>query len=261
MNEWSKARRRNALLIALVFILVVVAFPIYYFTREVPTCFDNKQNGDETGVDCGGSCTLLCGAESLPIIMKGDPRLLKVASSTYELVAYATNPNPSSAVLKASYTFSLYEASSTLPVKTVTGFTYVPKGVDFAIFEGPFDLGDKVPTRTTFSWDNTSLVWAKDNNPSPSLDITDASISHASTTPRVDATITNASLTAFQNIYLITLILNDSGTIMAASKTYVDALRPNETAPVVFTWPSAFKDVPASVKILPMVLPDSSYIK
>jgi hypothetical protein len=28
-----------------------------------PTCFDVTKNGDEEGVDCGGSCELPCGGE------------------------------------------------------------------------------------------------------------------------------------------------------------------------------------------------------
>ncbi len=262
MNEWSKARKRNAFLIFLTFLIVVVALPYYYlFIREVPACFDNKQNGDETGVDCGGSCSLLCSGESLPIIMKGDPRVLKIASSTYELVAYATNPNAGSAILKAGYTFNLYEASSSVPIKSVTGYTFVPKNSDFAIFEGPLNLGDKTPTRTTFLWDNASLTWVKDASAFPGITVTDTGVSNASTSPRIDGMVRSSSLDALNNIYLIALVFNDTGTIMAASKTYIDTLSPRESSPVVFTWPNSFKEIPASVKILPMVLPDSSYIK
>lgn len=30
-----------------------------YFVKA-PSCMDNKKNGTETGIDCGGSCTLAC---------------------------------------------------------------------------------------------------------------------------------------------------------------------------------------------------------
>jgi hypothetical protein len=261
MNEWSRSRRRNALLIALAFLVVVIALPLYYFFNITPTCFDTKQNGDETGVDCGGSCTLICGSQALPLIMKGDARVLEIATSTYEVVAHVQNPNPSSKIMKARYTFTLYEASSSIPVKTVAGYVYVPKNTDFAVFEGPFNLADKMPSRVTFYWDNASLVWIKDAAARPNIEIAEASITNASTSPRVDASVMSSSLEPLQNIYLTALIFDNTGTIMAASKTYIDALNPRETVPVTFTWPRGFKQAPASVTVLPVLLPDSSYIK
>ncbi len=32
-----------------------------------PTCTDSIQNGDESGVDCGGSCSLICSSDRIPI--------------------------------------------------------------------------------------------------------------------------------------------------------------------------------------------------
>jgi len=261
MNQWSRTRRRNALLIVLAFLVVVIAVPLYFFFQVTPTCFDNKQNGDETGVDCGGSCTTLCGSESLPIISKGDPRVLQVASSTYEAVAYVQNPNATGMIVRASYVFKLYEASSTVPVKTITNSVYVPKNATFAVFEGPFDMGDKKPVRATFTWDTSTLNWVKDASASPDIAVTDAHITQASSTPRADATIENRSLADFSNIYLVSLVFDNTGTIAAASKTYVDTLGAGESAPVSFIWPEPFSFAPASIQIIPTVLPDSSYIR
>ncbi|MDB5194613.1 MAG: hypothetical protein JWN50_627 [Parcubacteria group bacterium] len=261
MNNWSRRRKRNILLIALFFLVVVIGLPLYFFFQVTPTCFDTKQNGDETGVDCGGSCTLLCGSQSLPLIMKGDPRLLKVSTSTYEAVAYVQNPNATGVIMKAGYTFTLYEASSSVPVKTITGYTYVPKNTDFAIFEGPFDMGDKAPSRVTFAWNNASLVWTKNTDANPVINVADNGVANASTTPRVDARVTTTSLSELSNIYFVSLVFNDTGTIMAASKTYLDTLAPGEVSPIVFFWPSPFTALPASVRIIPVVLPDPSYIK
>ena len=37
--------------------LVLVVSP---YINEIPSCTDNKQNGDEKGIDCGGSCRKSC---------------------------------------------------------------------------------------------------------------------------------------------------------------------------------------------------------
>ena len=38
-------------------ILFLIGFAVYFlFFKQPPSCFDKKQNQNETGVDCGGSC-------------------------------------------------------------------------------------------------------------------------------------------------------------------------------------------------------------
>ncbi len=245
---------------ALLVLVIVIALPLYYFFQVQPTCFDTKQDGDETGVDCGGSCTTLCSSQSLPLIAKGDPRVLRVSTSTYEVVAYVQNPNAIGVVVHASYTFKLYEASSTIPVKTINASVYVPKNATFAVFEGPFDLGDKRPTRATFEWDLSSLDWTSDPDPTPDIFITNDGVKFSSTTPRIDAVVKNRSLQSVSNLYLVALVFDNTGTIAAASKTYIDDLASNMSVPVSLTWPGSFSFTPASVVIIPIVLPDASYI-
>jgi hypothetical protein len=261
MNEWSKRRRRNIFILALFCLIVVISLPLYYFLQVVPTCSDAKQNGDETGVDCGGSCTTLCQSQSLPLIAKGDPRLLQIASSTYEAVAYIQNPNTNGQIAKAVYTFTFYEASSTLPVKTITGSAFVPKNTDFAVFVGPFDSGDKALARVTFAWDPATLDWQKNTDNVPVINISGKEVINASSTPRINAGVSSQLATPINNLYLVALVFDASGTIMAASKTYIETLDPGTTEPAVFSWPNPFIFTSALVRILPVVLPDASYIQ
>jgi hypothetical protein len=193
--------------------------------------------------------------------MKGDPQVLRVATSTYEAVVYVENPNATGVIAHAGFTISLYEASSTVPVKVVSDSVYVPKNQDFAIFEGPFDLASSTPARAVLSWDESSLDWVKDESAMPGIVVTQNGISNASSSPRLEASVKNASLAPYGSISLIALIFDDTGTIAAASKTYVDSLAPGESAPATFTWPSGFTFLPASVRIIPTVLPDASYVR
>src|SRR3989344_7966424 len=93
MNQWSIRRKRIILSIIVLAIVVFVGAPIFLLFYRAPTCFDGKWNGDETGIDCGRSCQLLCTAESLPLLLKGDPRVFKIADNIFEIVALIENPN------------------------------------------------------------------------------------------------------------------------------------------------------------------------
>lgn len=262
MNKWS--RRRKRIIVSFIFcaFLVLVALPSYLLFYRPPTCFDSKQNQDETGIDCGGSCQLLCTAESLPLIIKGDPRVLKVTDNKYVVVALVENPNANAEIYRAKYFIRLYNAQSIAPIKVIEGETFVPKGATFAIFEGPFiALGETFPLRATLEWRSASLAWKKNDSTIPKLRIISKTLSEENISPRIDALIENTSLSSVSNVDIISLIYDEKGSIFAASKTFIDSLPAGSRAPVVFSWPKPFSERVLNVELIIRVLPDRSFIK
>src|SRR3989344_9594601 len=170
MNKWSRRRKRIVVSIIFIAFLFLIAIPAYLLFYRAPTCFDGRQNKDETGVDCGGSCQLLCTADSLPLIIKGDPQVLKLTNNTYEVVALVENPNTNAEIYRAKYFIRLYSAQSIAPAKLIEGETFIPKGAEFAIFEGPFTIASGVvPLRATIEWQPSSLQWKKSDALIPKL--------------------------------------------------------------------------------------------
>ena len=262
MNQWSRRRKRIILSIIIFILVFLIGAPLFFLFYRAPTCNDLKQNGDETGVDCGGSCQLLCPALSLPLILKGDPRVLKIQENTFELVALIENPNTGGEIYRAGYTLKLYDALSIIPLKVIKGETYVPKGATFAIFEGPFNLEEGIiPTRATLEWQEESLMWQKNTSQTPDLVVRNSSFSREDTSPRLDASVENISLENVSNIDLVALISNETGSIFAASKTFIDTLPVRGRTPVVFTWPRPFGEKALDINIIIRILPDRSFIR
>ena len=261
MNKWSIRRRRIALSIVIGALVIIIGVPLYFFMYKAPTCFDGKKNADEIGVDCGGSCNLLCSAQSLDIQTKGDARILKVATSTYEVVVSVQNPNPSASILKAGYSFKIYTASSTGPIKIIKNITFVPKASSFVVFEGPFNLGEAVPTRVVFEWDKATLVWGKDNVVGADIKVEESVLSNTDKLPKLEAMVKNFSLGRVTNIELVALVFDENDNIVGASKTFVDILAPNESTPIVFTWTNPFMSSSIRSLIFTRILPDASYIR
>jgi hypothetical protein len=260
MNEWARNRKRIILAIVLFALVVLVGIPLYFLFYQKPTCFDRTQNGDETGVDCGGSCQLLCSAESLPLIARGDPRVLTIATSTFEVVALLDNPNPTAVIERAKYTLKVFDLASAIPVKTIEGEIYVPKGEEFAIFAGPFTLeAGIVPTRATLEWQKESLIWQKDALEAPEVDVVDKALSKEDTVPRLDATVENNSLEEAKNLDFVALISDENGNIFAASKTFIEYIGAGEEVPIIFTWPRPFNAKAAQITIITRLLPDRSF--
>ncbi|MBX4189639.1 hypothetical protein KW785_03565 [Candidatus Parcubacteria bacterium] len=259
MNEWSIKRKRIILGLVLLALIILLGIPFLLYFHQTPTCSDGKRNGDETGVDCGGSCQLLCPLEASPLIVKGDPQVLYVATSTFDIIAYMQNPNINGEVALAPYTINIYDDTSSGPLRTISGKTFIPKNSTFAIFQGPFDFGSSTPTRATFSWGN--LIWKKNKSEVPELIVKDVLLTNADTKPRIDASVYNTTLQKVSNIELVALIFDENGTIVHASRTVVDTLGPNEVATLVYTWPSAFVGTTTAIEIVPRTFPDASLIK
>jgi hypothetical protein len=262
MNDWSRTRKRIILLIVFSFLAILVAVPFFLLVYEKPTCMDNKRNGDETGVDCGGSCQRLCTPEALPLILKGDPRVLIIAPNTYEIVGLVGNPNPGAEIYRAKYTVKIYDSVSALPIKTIDGSAHIPKGRTVALFEGPFTLPAEVaPTRATLEWQEMSLDFRKTEVPEPEIEVFDLELANSSSSPRLTAKVENLSLGNVSNIDFVALISDAGGNIFAASKTYIDSLEAGETADIFFAWPRPFSKQAANTQIIERVLPDRSFIR
>ncbi|OHA96986.1 MAG: hypothetical protein A3J09_02925 [Candidatus Zambryskibacteria bacterium RIFCSPLOWO2_02_FULL_51_21] len=262
MNSWSRRRKRIILAIIFFVLIVLVGVPVFFLFYRAPTCFDGRQNGDEAGVDCGGSCQLLCRAESLPLIIKGDPRILSLATSTFEVIALVENANNSGEIYRAGYVLKIYDASSAVPVKTLEGFAYVPPGSVFAVFEGPFVLeAGVIPNRAVLEWQEGSLVWQKNAAPAPELLVLDPALSRETTSPRLEAVISNPTLADLANIDLTAVVSDAEGNIFAASKTFVESLPAGSKSTAIFTWPKPFDRQAAGTEIIVRVFPDRSFIR
>jgi len=261
MNPWAFKRKSITFGIFLLFVLLFVALPAYYFTRSSPKCTNLIQDGDETGVDCGGSCALLCKPETLPLITRGEARINRISSSSYTASVLVENPNLSGEVKRAKYNLSIYSSGVKDPVKVFNKETYIGPNSTFALFEGPFTLTGSGPFRAVFEWED-GLIWEKNvvssaliGVESPNLLIT------ATSSQRLEARLINRSTKSISNVEVVAILSDIDGNTVASSKTFVDFIEAGDSAPISFSWPEPFASVPVTTKILPHPLPDKSYIR
>lgn len=256
MNPWSIRRKRIIFSIVFLSLILLIGVPLYFILYKAPSCFDGKKNADEAGIDCGGSCKLLCTADSLPLILKGDPRIIKISDNLFEVVALLENPNATGEVYRAEYSFKLYDSSSLTPVKVIEGKVYIPKGSTFALFEGPFQLEKGVvPNRAILEWNKDSLVWKKSNLDLPEFKVKDLRVSRENSRPRLDALVENVSLENIYNIDLVAFVYDMSGNIFTASKTFIEELPTKGSLPVVFSWPQPFDKEVFRIEIVAHPIP------
>ena len=248
MNSWAKNRKRTILGLVLLCLIVFIGLPIFFLFYQKPTCSDGKQNGDELGIDCGGSCQRLCAVESLPLVVKGDPRILKIATSTYEVVALINNLNSNVEVASAHYKFKLFDGQSLASFKTIEGSEFIGPG-ETLLFAGPFEM-EANPIRATLEWEQSSIVFKK-SVATGKVEVKNLILKGN----RVEADIKNPTLKSVSKIDLSAIIFDQDGNIFAAAKTFINRLKAGEETKAVFTWLAPFEGRPAEIKIISRILP------
>src|SRR3989344_3830217 len=87
---WALKRQIFYTSVLCVFFLIFGFLVGYPYLNKPPTCNDGKQNGDESGVDCGGLCLRACIGE-VDIISILWSRAFQVVPGRYNAVAYIEN--------------------------------------------------------------------------------------------------------------------------------------------------------------------------
>lgn len=253
--SWSQ-RRKAIYSVSFLSVLLLVFLIIFllFFNNKKPTCFDSIKNGNETGVDCGGSCVILCRADyANPSIVW--VRWAKVLSSgSYNLLAYGENPNLNAGALNVPYHYKIYDNKNILLYEN-SGFTYVPSENNFVIFEDGIHIGDKVPARVDFQFLTQNISWQKIQNLELGIKTISQTLINEDTRPKLLATIQNTTLKPMQNIQSVAILYDQNDNAIAFSKTKIDLLDKNSTTDIVFTWPETFQSKVYKIEIVSEILP------
>lgn len=235
--SWAGRRRTMYIGGIVATLLIVVGIPLIFILHEPPTCFDGSKNGAERGVDCGGSCALLCPFEiTKPTILWS--RVFKITEGVYNAVAYIEHPNSNSGVIEAPYTFKLFDSFNIL-ITERTGITFLLPNTLTPIFEGGITTGERIPARTFFEF-NTDLRWIRTPEKEHSLFVKNQRLSNIEKTPRIDAVVENVSVDDLFDLEVVGVVFDVDDNAIAASRTIIPLLERQSSEEIVFTWPEPF---------------------
>lgn len=225
---------------------------IYPYFNKAPTCFDGKQNGQESGVDCGGICQIACTIEVDQVSVLWS-RAFRVVPGRYNAVAYLVNHNPSVSVAKIKYRFRFADKDN-IYIGKRDGETFIPPGRNFVVFEPAIDVGNSVPIYTSFEF--TELpVWV--NVPKGLIDqakiaVSDIKLEGENTSPKLFAKVRNTSLFRIPEVSFTVILYDALGNAINASHTYVDVMTKEEQKDISFTWPEPIPIKVVSQEVIPM---------
>lgn len=234
---WAEKRQIQYFSVFMTLAIIVVGIPLFSIYYEKPTCYDNKENGGELGVDCSGPCTRLCPAYvTKPVVIW--QKVFQVEPGLYSAVAYIQNPNINAESYKVPYTFTFRDSANAV-IEERKGTAYIPAGKNFAVFESGILLPkDSGPIRTSFVFDD-GFEWLAASS-TPLVSISRQIIDGISNTPSISVDIVNISKRNLGRVNIIAIVYDTEGNAVAASKTYVDRILENKKQTVSFTWPAPF---------------------
>lgn len=256
------AQRRKFLYIATVLLLLGgFGFLLFrHFTNVVPTCFDNKKNGTETGVDCGGACQLYC-VNDLSNPRVRWVRTFQMTSTMTHAVAYIEHNNATAGVQTLPYTFRFYDAQNNILLER-SGTTFLGPLGRTAIVESLVPLAAGSVARTSISFAEP-IVWKRISSAFSAVVIkTDKTLlerytygSSVQNGTRLTAAIENTSRYEFTDMDVVAILYDKDDNVITAAKLLIPSLPALGSQTLTFTWPFTLPVPAVRIEIIPRINP------
>lgn len=224
--------------------IALVVFLFVYFSLPEPTCFDGKQNQDEEGADCGGSCTP-CVKQPKDIITLWT-RTFSVKENVYDVAALIENPNVFYGLSGFKYIFKVYNSNNVM-VAVKEGKTFLSPQDKFVILETGIKTTGKLGR--VFMDIDYSSGWKYIDREKPAVIVSEKKFVNFPF-PTLQASLYNQSIFPVRDVYVAGILYDEQGNAIGASTSKLDEIKGESRSLVTFTWPEPFEKEPVSSEIL-----------
>lgn len=233
-RAWARKRQSMYFLGFGILFFLIGAWLYRIYVYEPPNCFDGAHNGDESGIDCGGVCALVCVADVTQPTVQW-VKSFKIKDSIYHAVAYVENKNEMYGTPELSYVMKFYDALDGIILER-SGTTILPPEGVYPIFEGNINTAGKEIVRTTIDI-TPALTWYVASSTKDIITVESRELLRASTNPRLDARLFNTAYTDKRNVKAVATIFDSQKNPLTVSYSTVPEFTARESRSVVFTWP------------------------
>ncbi|HEY6019001.1 MAG TPA: hypothetical protein VIY48_03645 [Candidatus Paceibacterota bacterium] len=241
---WSARRQILYYGVGFIVAAIIVWWGYNTFFVKAASCFDGIQNQNERGVDCGGTCSLVCAADTKPLtVLWARPFL--TAPNIYTATAYVTNTNVTAGAKAVRYSFQLFDDNNSLVIER-DGVINIPPVKIIPIVETGIYVGNRTPTRALFAFADTPVWYTAQV---PALRVTNEEL--ASDGSHLTATVMNDTLQDIHKVVVAAVLFDAQGVAVGASKSTIDVPKKGSQL-VTFTWPQG---VPTVVRAELTLLP------
>lgn len=235
--SWTKQRKRFVTLVTLFFIFGISLLIILPIFLKAPTCFDTIKNGDETDIDCGGSCTKVCQSDIIPLQIQWE-RSVKVDTGVYDAVGYLVNKNNKATPTHVTFTATLSDRNGATIAKQ-SGSSIVLPGSATPLYVPNIKVGEAIPVRTRFEITETGTFYNSSNTEIlKNLQVVDQSFDNTGSVTKLSLTLENKSFQDIKDIDVYTFLFDNEDTLIAINKTYIQRVESKSSQKAYVSWRS-----------------------
>lgn len=255
MSTWATRRRFMYSTFVIFVLIVLVVIPLFYFFYKPPTCADKIMNGDETGVDCGGSCVMLCQNIFLPPkIVWGGAKFEKISNGVYNFASLIINQNVDAGAVDVPYKISIYDESGLMIKEQFGKVTLYPHRSSLA-FNPLVNLDKSIPFKATFEF-TSPPVWYRAVDELDKLVVLDKKYTEDNDSSSLEVVLENRGLFPYKNIDVAVVLSDINGNTIGFSRTNIDNLNSkNSRETASYTWPINRNNKVTSIDVLPIIDP------
>ncbi len=224
-------------------ILALIAGLVWYFW-PAPTCTDNRKNGGEEGIDCGGPCTPCLG--EIKDISEKWARFFKSREGFYDTAALIENSNLFAGISSAKYRFKLYDANNVL-IAIREGSTFINPGENQVIFESNIFTGPRTPRDAYLEFD-AEKNWKYIKKEQPFLSVVKKDFINTPF-PRLSVEVHNERFDDVKNVLVSAVLYDAEGNAQGVSATKIDMIPAESTQTAFLTWPVPFEKEPEAIGV------------
>lgn len=237
--SWTRERKTFITFVVISFLSIVGVLAALPFIIKNPTCNDGRKNGTETGVDCGGSCRIMCTQDIIPLEIRWQ-RSVEVDEKTYDTVAYVVNKNNNA--IPASVFFKVIISDRNgATIAEKEGETIILPGAATPLYVPAIQVGDRIPVRTRFEIIKTGPFYTYSNQEFlKNIQVIDHVFDNTTETPRLTLTIKNALYEQVHDVDVYALLYDAEDTLIAINKTYIENIGPRSEEKAYMSWRNPF---------------------
>jgi len=205
--------------------LLGIVLGIFYLALQPSeSCFDNIQNQNETGIDCGNVCGIDCELKYIQPLTAFRPSIFK-SDSLVSFIVQIRNPNLNYGTDKFEYKINFYDTQDNL-LESFDRTSFIYPGETKNIMEvgagirGYVNRGEVVVDPKSIDWKHSSQ-W-----PKPILETVNIKSVLVENTVAVSGAIKNPSNFLISKIIIGAILKDDWGVLVGMSKTELNNLQP-----------------------------------
>jgi Mg-chelatase subunit ChlD len=238
MMHW-RTKRKLYYTVAAVLPLLLLAGVLYFtLLTPAPTCSDGVQNGNEAGVDCGGSCERICQDDTMSAQVNWSRSFL-VSDDIYNAAAQIENLNTTLEAESVAYRFRLYDDDDLL-IAERRGSMLIPPQPTTVAFESGITTDGRSVARTEFSFTEQPF-WQESNRTEVGFPVANKTLSGAtSSNPTLSLDVRNSSVRDYTDVAITALVFDGNREPVHASQTQISDFPAQSTKARTFTWRKPF---------------------